>query len=256
VRLAITAAALLIFAATAPAFGQAARRAGAPVRAQDRFYAGVDFGVQSGGESFSDAFTFPANAETARIAAPYETKSGPLLGFFFDVRVWKYLSAGISFTGHAPESDTQVTGTIPHPFFFNRPRSLSGDVSGLERGESGMHFQIRALLPVSRNPQVSVFGGPSFFQVDQDLATGVHWTETYPYDSVSFTSAMTETRSESGTGFNIGADVGYFMSRHFGVGGRVQYASATVDFPSASGTGSVQSKVGGLQAGGGLRVRF
>ena len=77
--------------------------------------------------------------------------------------------------------------------------------------------------------QVSVFGGPSFFQVDQDLVTGVRWTEAYPYDSVTFTSTMTETRSESGTGFNVGADVGYFMSRHFGVGGRVQYASGTVD---------------------------
>ena len=103
---------------------------------------------------------------------------------------------------------------------------------------------------------MSIFGGPSFFQVEQEVVTGVHWTEVFPYDSVSFTSVMIETRSESGTGFNIGADVGYFMSRHFGVGGRVVYASGTVDLPSASGTGSVETKAGGLQAGGGLRVRF
>ncbi len=251
-----TAAVLLILAAAAPAFAQAPRRAAGPVRAQDRFYAGVDFGVHPGGDSFSDAFTFPANAETARITMPYETKSGILIGFFFDVRVWKYLSAGISLTGDTSESDTQVTGTIPHPFFFNRPRSLSGDVSGLQRSESGVHLQLRALLPVSRKMQVSIFGGPSFFQVDQDLVTGVRWTETYPYDTVTFTSAITETRTDSGTGINLGADVGYFLSRHFGVGGRVQYASATVELPSASGTGSVETKAGGLQFGGGLRVRF
>jgi len=250
------AAVLLVLATTAPAFAQTTRGAGGPVRAQDRFYIGVDFGVQSGGDSFSDTFTFPENAETARISAPYETKSGPLFGMFFDVRVWQYLSAGISLTGHASESDAQVTGTIPHPFLFNRPRSFSADVSGLSRGESGVHLQLRALLPVSRSMQVSVFGGPSFFQVEQDVVTGVHWTEAYPYDSVTVTSMMTETRSESGTGFNVGADVGYFMSRHFGVGGRVLYASGTVDLPSASGTGSVETKAGGLQAGGGLRVRF
>ena len=162
--------------------------------------------------------------------------------------MWKYLSAGISFTGYASKSDTQVTGTIPHPFFFNRPRSLSGDVSGLSAGESGVHLQLRALLPVSRDIPVSIFGGPSFFQVEQDVVTGVHWTEAFPYDSVTFTSAMTETRSESGAGFNIGADVGYFMSRHFGVGGRVLYASGTVESPSASGTGSVETKAGGLRA--------
>ena len=65
-----TAAVLLILAAAAPAFAQTTRGAGGPVRAQDRFYTGVEFGVQSGGDSFSDTFTFPANAETGRITTP------------------------------------------------------------------------------------------------------------------------------------------------------------------------------------------
>jgi hypothetical protein len=246
----------LLLASTSPALAQATRRSAPPVRSQSRFYAGVDFGVQAGGETVTDTVTSPVNGETARFSTPYEAKMGALLGVFVDVHVWQYLSAGISFTGYASPADTQVTGSIPHPFFFNRARELQGDVPGVERSESGVHLQLRALLPVSRTVQVSVFGGPSFYQLEQDVVTSVRWTESYPFDMVSFTSAGTETRSESGTGFNVGADVAYFLGRHFGVGGRAQYSTATVGLPSGSGTGSIDTKAGGLQAGGGVRFRF
>jgi hypothetical protein len=49
--------------------------------------------------------------------------------------------------------------------------------------------------------------------------------------------------------------VGYFFSRQVGVGFTVQVAGATVALPSTGG-GTTEVKAGGLQAGGGLRLRF
>jgi hypothetical protein len=252
----IAAALLLLLTATSPVLAQTTRRSSAPPRPQNRFYAGVDCCVQAGVESVTDTMTFPLNGETARFSTPYEAKPSAWVGFFFDAHVWQYLSAGIAITGYSAQADTQVTGSIPHPFFFNRARELTGDVAGVERSEGAVHLQLRAQLPLSGKTQVSVFGGPSFYQVDQDVVTSVRWTENYPFDTVSFTSAGTETRSESGTGFNVGADVAYFLGRHFGVGGRVQYSRATVSLTPGSGTGTIDTKVGGFQAGGGVRFRF
>jgi hypothetical protein len=99
-----------------------------------------------------------------------------------------------------------------------------------------------------------VFGGPSLFQVDQDVITDVTFDESYPYDEASFRAAGTTSASVSTIGFNVGADVAFFVTRQVGIGATVQFAGATVDVPGL--LGSTQAvKVGGGQAGLGLRLR-
>jgi hypothetical protein len=56
-------------------------------------------------------------------------------------------------------------------------------------------------------------------------------------------------------GVHAGADVSYFFLRRLGVGVTVQYAGTTIEMPSG-GTGTLDVKAGGVQAGGGLRLRF
>ena len=144
---------------------------------------------------------------------------------------------------------------MPHPFFFNQGRQVSGAID-TTREELAVHVQVRALLPLkNRRMQAMVFGGPSFFDVKQDLVSDFEITETYPYDTATFSRGMTTTAKESKIGFNAGADVGYFFSRQVGVGATVQFAGATIDL-DAPGGGTVEVKAGGLQVGGGLRLRF
>jgi hypothetical protein len=257
-----TAAAILVIVLAAAAAAEAQTRpvtrpAPRPQSAPgQRFFVGVDFGVQTGTEDFNDLVPFTANAEPGNFATAYDVKPGPMLGISVSARVWQRLAVGIAFTGFAADVDGALTASIPHPFFFNRPRTLSGDVTGLTRRESGIHLQMRGLVPVSNRMQLTVFGGPSFFLVEQDIVNGLRYDDSYPYDVVTFTAGDSETvTTDAGVGFNVGADVSYFFTRRIGVGGIAQYATATVEMPSG-GTGTVDVKAGGFQVGGGLRLRF
>ena len=127
---------------------------------------------------------------------------------------------------------------------------------GLKREELAVHIQARALFTPKRTIQVMVFGGPSFFSVKQGIVNDFEVTEAYPYDTATFSRGVTSTADESKIGFNVGADVGYFFSRQVGVGGSVQWAGTSMEVPASGGTGTFERKAGGLQAGGGLRLRF
>ena len=95
-----------------------------------------------------------------------------------------------------------------------------------------------------------VFGGPSFFTVKQSVVTGITYDEDYPYDEATFSGADVETEEEQKTGFNVGADVGYYFTRNVGVGGIIRFSQTKVTFS----LGEVDA--GGAMVGGGLRFRF
>jgi hypothetical protein len=100
-----------------------------------------------------------------------------------------------------------------------------------------------------------VFGGPSFFQVKQDIVNDFTYTDSYPFDTASFTSGVTSSVSESTLGFNVGGDLSYFFTPQLGVGATVQLVGADVEMPSA-GSGTIDASAGKFQAGAGLRLRF
>ena len=118
-----------------------------------------------------------------------------------------------------------------------------------------MHVQARGVFPVGSRVQVMVFGGPSFFQVKQGIITDYTVNESYPYDEASFRAATTTAASVSNIGFNAGGDVAFFFTRQVGVGATVQFSGATVELPGVFGS-TQEVKVGGGQAGVGLRLRF
>ena len=117
-----------------------------------------------------------------------------------------------------------------------------------------VHIQAKWIAPVSNKLFVTMFGGPSFFQIEQSIVDSFEYTESYPFDTATFSRAIVNEQSESKMGFNVGGDVAYFFSNQVGVGGIVQYSGATVEMALPAGTADV--KAGGLQIGGGLRLRF
>jgi hypothetical protein len=259
-----TATAFMMVLLGAASFAGAQVRPGQPAPARpapaappiDRIYVSINGAYQTGGDSFGETVTFRENAEDGRFTTDYEVKSGPALNVSVGAGLWRNIGVGVGVTRYSKNTPTALNAAVPHPFFFNRPRTVDGDVAGLEREELAVHVQARATFVPTDRIQAVVFAGPSFFSVKQGIVNDFEITETYPYDTATFSRGITTDVDESKIGFNVGADVGYFFTRQVGVGGSVQWAGTTIDAPASGGTGTFEIKAGGLQAGGGLRLRF
>jgi len=222
---------------------------------ESKVYFAVNGGYQLTKNNFADGAVKRENAEDGRFDTAYQVEAGPSFNVAGGANLRRQFGVGVGVNRISVASSSRLSGSIPHPFFFNRPRAVSGDVSGLTRDEFALHIQARVSAPVSRRLLVTGFAGPSFFRVKQGIVTDFSYMDSYPYDVAAFRTAVTEARSASKIGFNVGADVGFFFSRQIGVGFSAQFSGATVPLKSASG-GTVDVKAGGAQLGGGLRLRL
>jgi hypothetical protein len=215
----------------------------------------VNTGYQATSNDFHDEVMFRGNAEDGEFDTDYHVTSGPTLDVAGSRQIWRWLGVGGGVSRFSRSTPATLSGSVPHPFFFNRPRTIDGSISGLGRDELSLHAQLRAVLPVQRNLQLSLFGGPSWFRVRQGIVTDISYDEEYPYDQAFFREGQTRVETESALGFNAGADVAFFFARRTGIGASIQLSSATVNLVSADG-GVRSVKAGGIQTGAGLRLRF
>jgi hypothetical protein len=204
---------------------------------------------------FQKSAIVPFNQEDGSIASTYVVGSGPAIDIGARVRVWRQLSAGVAVSSFSNKSDALVAALIPHPFFFNQLRSVSGTAPGTTRGETGVHIDLAWLIPLGTRLRLNVFGGPSVIQVSQDLVSDITYSETYPYDTATFTSAPLTRQSKSVIAVNGGFDVSMPITRMLGIGGLLRYSGARVNLTS-SPNDSVSIAAGGLQVGGGIRLKF
>jgi hypothetical protein len=228
----------------------------APARAQsaawdDRGYLRLSGWFQPAAGSFSTT-TRPIDfAEPSTVDTTYRTRSIP--GFEVDAggRVWRNLAIGVGVSRFSKDTAGSVSAQVPHPFFFNRPRAVSGDASGLTREETALHLQASWMVPLRNRLQLALAGGPSWFDVGQDLVTDVTVTQVYPYDTATFAGTTAVRRSHSGIGFNAAADLAYSVRPHVGVGIGVTFSHARVQLDDATTVDA-----GGAYVTAGLRFRF
>lgn len=247
---------LLLPTLASPAFAQVrpgpqTSRAGATFA---RLFVSVNAVTHLDSRDLDDTTTLTVNAEDARLESSYQVPSGPAFDVAGGAILWRNLGVAVGYTRQTKEATAAITASIPHPFFFNQPRAIEGEATGLTRRESGVHIQARVVLPLSERWQAMVYGGPTFFSLEQSVITSVVYDETYPYDEARFERASTTDIEESKIGVNVGADVAYFFTPQVGVGGMVQYSGTTMDLSVQGRT--IEMKVGGVQVGGGLRLRF
>lgn len=241
-------AALFVMAGTASALAQSSALT-------DRAYISVNGGLKASPSDFTGTTHPIAFVEAGTVDTSYHVKSAPEFDVAGGVRVWRNLAIGAGVSRFSKKDPAEVQAQVPHPFFFGRSRSVSGDVDGLRRVETALHVQASWTLPVFDRWQLAIYGGPSVFKVEQDLIENVTVNQTYPFDTATFASAVSNKQKHSGVGVNIGADVARMLSRHVGVGAAVSFSRAHVDLPSAGGT-TLQVDAGGAHVGGGLRLRF
>jgi hypothetical protein len=162
-----------------------------------RGFVNINGGYQVSSNDFGDTSTFRLNAEDGRLDTDYTVQSGPTIDVAGGATVWRQtpppgsgagaagwqIAAGVGVTRFSRSTPLAIDASVPHPFFFNRQRSVAGEIGGLERSELAVHVQGRAVVPMRGPVQVMIFGGPSFFRVDQDLVSEVSYADEYPYDT-------------------------------------------------------------------------
>jgi hypothetical protein len=237
------------FAQTAPARPPAAPAAPKPAR----LFISIDGGTQQKSSGFSDAFDVPLYLENEHVSTTYPEYQGVFVSFAARYRLWKHLTAGVGVSSFSDTGDAAITASIPHPFFDNQPRTVSGTASA-KREELSVYPTVGWIVPFSSSIQLSLNAGPSIMTVKQPFVTEIHFSETYPYDTALFTSADLTTSSATAVGFYAGADVSWMFSKHLGVGGVIQVTRATVKEKAGDRTVSIDA--GGAQAGGGVRFVF
>jgi hypothetical protein len=119
---------------------------------------------------------------------------------------------GVAISAFSKSDAASVNGTIPHPFFFNTLRPITGTSFPLERRETAVHIQA-GYVASAKKIDVAVSGGPSLFNVSHDLVADAIYTEAYPFDTATFGGATIAKSSATKLGFNVGADVGVKLSK-------------------------------------------
>ena len=221
--------------------------------AQDRVRVGIDGAQQTTTTNFKAATTFTEFVEQGSITTREHVATAPIYGADVSVRVWKRLVVGAAVSYYSKGTAGSVEAQIPHPFLFDHARLVSGSAAGLTRTEIGSHIGIGWIIPRDRL-ELAISGGPSIFRVNQDLVSRVMYTQTYPYDVAQFTGVLKQRLKERTLGFHAGAGVTWKLARHVGAGGTLRYSRGTVD--TIVGTDPISFDVGGLHAGGGIRVIF
>lgn len=211
------------------------------------------FNVSS--NDFRETVTFRENAEQGQFETAYTVKS--VKGFSAGAGAMLSPTFGIGGSLERSTTSTPVafSGTIPHPFFFARPRTINAGISGLKREELALHAELRAVWPVHPRVQLAVVGGPSLFRVSQGIVSDFTYTQSYPYDEAQFATSDTLRATKTRIGFNIGGDAAFFFTRRVGIGAKVAMSRATLDLPIDEDR-EAAVEAGGLFTGIGLRLRF
>jgi len=236
----------------------AARDASAQKPWEDRVYMNVGLGLESGDSTLTDTRPLTIYEETGSASSTSTFTSGRLFDVGVGFRLWKNLSVGTSYHQEQNDADAAISGTAPHPIFFNTPRSFTATATAMERKESAVHAQFGWMVPIGSRLDFLVFGGPSFFRLQQDVLSKVTIEEVgAPYTSIKVTGTR-ETRKKSSTGYNVGVDMTYIAWQNDSVrlGGGLFVRYATADTTVLMLQTEQPTTVGGLQFGFGGRIRF
>jgi hypothetical protein len=208
----------------------------------------------------------PFRQETFQATFGYPESSTPSADFSGGVRIGPHLGVGVGASRYSSGDQAgNVSLVVPHPLLFNRPATDAGVTQHpMLHQETAIHLEGRYIVN-TRRLGIAAFGGPSFFRTKQDILSDVDYDETLMPGlayRVQLTGVQRQSVERSTWGFNVGADVGVFFTRHLGAGVLARYARARVDLPnelqSAADNRVVVQTVpaGGFNIGGGLRLRF
>ena len=235
-----------------------ASRASAPMPASgtpsDRVFLNVSFGATLSTADVKTEFPFSLYEEPGLVTVDRSVTSKALFDITGGYRINESLGVGVSFFTRSSTSDGSITASVPDPVAFDSPRSVTATLPDMAHSEKWFAVLLAYFVPVGEKMDLMILAGPAVAKLTHDLATSATISEgaTGPQVAVGVT-----TIARSYVGFQIGADVQYFLMqgsgavKSVGVGGFFRYSRAKANL-----TDDVKLTLGGAQVGGGLRLRF
>jgi hypothetical protein len=214
----------------------------------DRGFVNVNLGGQAGSHDVSTTRNFEKYDEPATLNVQQDAGGGGLFDIGGGYKVWRNLAVGLSYSRSSSDSDLDITGSIPDPIFFDRPRSVSASASGLAHRENAIHLQGTWVMPYTDKIDFAFSFGPTIFLVAQEVPSGIDVVEPGP--TVTGTTITTENNTT--VGINLGADVTYMFTPRYGAGALIRFTKGSVDLDGADNA----LPLGGFQFAVGFRYRF
>ncbi len=217
--------------------------------------------IDAGGGYHFNTFDFtetrkdPYYAETKSWTATYSLKNAPTFAIGGGVRAWHNLVAAVTFTSFKDDEPSNITGSVPNPFHFREPRDFNGTSDPLTHQEQAVHVSALWRVRVSPKIEVGVGGGPSFISLTQDFVKDVEFTEQYPFDTATFSRAVTEQVKKSYVGFHVSGDLAWYFTHNIGVSGTVRYSHANADIQTPADN-AISMTLGGVETTVGVRLAF
>ena len=222
---------------------------------QERTTVSLNAGVQMSSTSFDVSARHPVYLESSVVDTSYKYR-----GLVFDggarYRLAAGFGVGIAVSWCSQPKDVAISAAIPHPFYFQMPRPVTGTSPGVRRDAAAAHLELLYSFRPVRRVEVTLGAGPSFFNVRQTIVDDVSYRDVYPFDAPSFSAASTQRISASTTGVSGSADVALRVSRHVGLGGMVRASKAEIQLTTPHAISVTASKAGGVHGAGGVRFYF
>ncbi len=223
-------------------FALAGASGAAAQTADPKAYVDLNIAGQTQSVTLATSSTFSLFGETGGTSTNQTVGKGLVFDAGAGYRIRENLAIGAMVSVFTRSPAGSVSVTTPDPLAFGAFTVVSTSPQ-LTQTEVGTHVKVVYFVRVIDKMDVAISAGPSFVHVSKDIA------------SASVVNGTAQIAVATQTGMAIGAhgglDVNYLFTPQLGGGIFARYIAAQVDLPAALGV-----KVGGFQAGLGLRVRF
>jgi hypothetical protein len=234
----------------------AGRVSAQPAARRERVQISINAGAQISSTSLDGSTLQAVYVEDAVITTSYKYHYASVFDSGISYELAGPFGVGFAASWFSQPADAEISAAVPHPFFFQAPRTIAGGAAGARRDTFAAHFQVIYKCRPAPRTEVAVGAGPSFFSVRQTIVDNLSFRDTYPYDAPAFVAASTQRVSGHKAGVHASVDVSLRLSRHFGVGGMVLASRADIQLAAPARTTIGTSKAGGVHAGGGVRIYF
>jgi hypothetical protein len=203
---------------------------------------------------FADTNQFELFKEPAQIESIYSDPRSQGYELGIQYRVAGPFALGATVQRFENDRSASYTASLPHPFFFDRFRELTGTASGLSHEEMAVHLD--AVVTKTWGPvTLEGFGGPSWFRTRSEVLVDVLYDETFPYNEVAFRGVEGRIVESQPIGYNVGVSATFRVASIFGVDLGVRYSEAQSKLLLDEGR-ELNLEAGGLSFGAGLRFLF
>jgi hypothetical protein len=203
---------------------------------------------------FSDTVTFPSYLEEGTTTTSNEGGKGLVFEVGAIVKIRGPLGVMGSLELYQSDFDSVYEQSLPHPLYFERPRTVGGDLPGLEYSETAVHLDAVFTRELPRFT-IDLFAGPSFFMTSTEVLDSVETTSEYPFDEAAVRSTTTQKLDDNPIGFNAGGSLTWKLNDVFGIAFQARYSHATVGV-AREGSEELELDAGGFRVGGGVRISF